>query len=130
MPMETEKQRLHRQLKELNMLNEAPVIKNSSAELNAVTKNNKKKEEVKAPVTPSEEVRPWDRPDATFVQKNGSTDYCIFSSTYKGVERVQIREVTIRYDRNTKQETRRPTQKGIAIAPEKVGELIEALKGF
>tara|TARA_R100000951_G_C2537896_1_gene148436 strand:- start:168 stop:506 length:339 start_codon:yes stop_codon:yes gene_type:complete len=112
------------------MLNEAPVIKNSSAELNTVIKNNKKKEEVKAPVTTSEEVRPWDRPDATFIQKNGNTDYCIFSSTYKGVERVQIREVTIRYDRNTKQETRRPTQKGIAIAPEKVGELIEALKGF
>lgn len=130
MPMETEKQRLHRQLKELSMLNEAPMIKNSSTELNTAIKNNKKKEEVKAPVTTSEEVRPWDRPDATFIQKNGNTDYCIFSSTYKGVERVQIREVTIRYDRNTKQETRRPTQKGIAIAPEKVGELIEALKGF
>lgn len=129
MPMETESQRLRRQLKELNMLNEAPVKKNSSAQLNAAIKT-KKKEVAETPSSPSEEVRPWDKPDAIFIQKNGNTDYCIFSSTYKGVERVQIREVTIRYDRNTKQETRRPTQKGISIAPDKVGELIEALKGF
>ena len=129
MPMETESQRLRRQLKELNMLNEAPMKKSSSAELNAALKNNNKEEAKPSPTT-SEEVRPWDKPDAIFIKKNGNTDYCIFSSTYKGVERVQIREVTIRYDRNTKQETRRPTQKGISIAPEKVGELIEALKGF
>ena len=129
MPMETESQRLRRQLKELNMFSEAPVKKTSSAQLNAAIKT-KKKEVTKAPSSPPEEVRPWDKPDAIFIQKNGNTDYCIFSSTYKGVERVQIREVTIRYDRNTKQETRRPTQKGISIAPDKVGELIEVLKGF
>ena len=130
MPMETESQRLRRQLKELNMLNEVPVKKNSSAELNAAIKSNKKEEAAPPPSAPSEEVRPWDKPDAIFIQKNSNTDYCIFSSTYKGVDRVQIREVTIRYDRNTKQETRRPTSKGISIAPDKVGELIEVLKDF
>ncbi len=73
---------------------------------------------------------PWETEDAVFIRKNTRADFGVFRSEYKGSKLLTIREFSVGVDRDSGEVTRYATKKGITIAEEKVGDLLEALKGF